>query len=105
MTRLESEYYAHMGFDSEHTRQVLKHYLPMFAGLDPVLELGCGRGEFLGLLKAAGIEAVGVDSDEGMAEAASPQTRSPTCLPVSAGCLLPAAGSWRSPRTRPATRC
>ncbi len=71
MTRLESEYYAHMGFDSEHTRQVLKHYLPMFAGLDPVLELGCGRGEFLGLLKAAGIEAVGVDSDEGMAEAGS----------------------------------
>jgi SAM-dependent methyltransferase len=27
------------------------------------LDLGCGRGEFLGLLKASGIPAVGVDSD------------------------------------------
>lgn len=70
MTRLESDYYAHMSFDSGHAREVLRHYVPMFAGKGPVLELGCGRGEFLGLLRAAGIEALGVDSDEGMAEAA-----------------------------------
>ncbi len=69
MTRVESDYYTHMSFDPEHTRQVLKHYVPMFTGHGPVLELGCGRGEFLGLLKAAGVDAVGVDSDEGMVEA------------------------------------
>jgi len=69
VTRVESDYYAHMSFDSEHTRQVLKHYVPMFTGHGPVLELGCGRGEFLGLLGAAGVESVGVDSDEGMVEA------------------------------------
>jgi SAM-dependent methyltransferase len=32
----------------------------------PVLDIGCGRGEFLGLLSAAGIPAQGVDSDAGM---------------------------------------
>jgi SAM-dependent methyltransferase len=70
VTRLESDYYAHMRFDPEHTSRVLEHYVPMFSGKGPVLELGCGRGEFLGLLRAAGVEAVGVDCDEGMVEAA-----------------------------------
>lgn len=32
----------------------------------PVLDLGCGRGEFLELLKQAGIPATGVDSNEAM---------------------------------------
>jgi 2-polyprenyl-3-methyl-5-hydroxy-6-metoxy-1,4-benzoquinol methylase len=32
----------------------------------PVLDLGCGRGEFLELLKEAGIAAKGVDSNEAM---------------------------------------
>jgi SAM-dependent methyltransferase len=81
-SRLESEYYAHMGFDADHKRDVLRFYVPMFEGpgdraeeLDggkhgPVLELGCGRGEFLGLLRDAGIEGRGVDLDAGMVEMA-----------------------------------
>ena len=37
-------------------------YLPYFqAGKAPVLDLGCGRGEFLKLMKKNGIEAYGVD--------------------------------------------
>ena len=36
-------------------------YLPYFAGRTRVLDLGCGRGEFLELLGAAGIEAHGID--------------------------------------------
>ena len=70
MTRVESDYYSYMGFDPAHTREVLAHYVPLFEGKAPVLELGFGRGEFLGLLAAAGIEAKGVDSDEGMVEKA-----------------------------------
>jgi SAM-dependent methyltransferase len=70
VTRLESDYYSYMEFDPEHTREVLRHYLPMFQDRSPVLELGCGRGEFLGLLEGAGVKAKGVDSDEGMAEKA-----------------------------------
>ena len=70
MARLESEYYSHMEFDPEHSREVQRFYLPMLAGRDPVLEIGCGRGEFLGLLREAGTEAEGVDLDEGMTEKA-----------------------------------
>ena len=50
MTRVESDYYSYMEFDPEHTREVLGHYVPLFEDKAPVLELGCGRGEFLGLL-------------------------------------------------------
>jgi len=35
----------------------------LFAGLAPVVDLGCGRGEFLELLREAGIEARGVDGN------------------------------------------
>lgn len=82
-SRMESEYYAHMGFDPEHQREVLRFYVPMFtepadtsmegAGdgkHGPVLEIGCGRGEFLGLLRDAGVQAQGVDVDPGMVERA-----------------------------------
>jgi SAM-dependent methyltransferase len=70
VSRLESDYYSYMEFDPEHTREVLRHYLPLFQDTGPVLELGCGRGEFLGLLAEAGVEATGVDTDEGMVEKA-----------------------------------
>ena len=36
------------------------------AGSAPVLDLGCGRGELLGLLRDAGIAASGVDADADM---------------------------------------
>jgi SAM-dependent methyltransferase len=68
MSRLESDYYAHMGFDPEHTRAVLGFYLSFFEDAGPVLELAPGRGEFLALLRDAGVKAVGVDVDEGMVE-------------------------------------
>lgn len=45
-----------------------RRYLADFAEAAPVLDIGCGRGEFLALLREAGIEAVGVDSDPDMVE-------------------------------------
>lgn len=36
-------------------------YLPYFRGKKNVLDIGCGRGEFLSLMKDNGINAVGVD--------------------------------------------
>jgi len=39
----------------------LKVYVPLFADRSPVLDLGCGRGEFVALLQQAGIQAQGVD--------------------------------------------
>jgi SAM-dependent methyltransferase len=70
MGRIESDYYNYMEYDPQHTRKVLSYYVPMFAGCSPVVELACGRGEFLELLGEAGIQASGVDSDEGMIEQA-----------------------------------
>jgi O-antigen chain-terminating methyltransferase len=43
-------------------------YVDAFAGKRNVLDLGCGRGEFLELLREADIEALGVDLDAGMIE-------------------------------------
>jgi SAM-dependent methyltransferase len=43
-------------------------YLPVLAARAPVLDVGCGRGEFLDLLAEAGISASGVDSDAGMVQ-------------------------------------
>ena len=42
-------------------------YVDDFRDAAPVLDVGCGRGEFLGLLRDAGIEARGVDRDPDMA--------------------------------------
>ena len=40
-----------------------KVYVELFAQSQPVLDLGCGRGELLQVLTEAGIEAFGVDTD------------------------------------------
>jgi hypothetical protein len=65
--RLESDYYAYMGYDPDNTREGLRHYLPWLTQ-SPVMELAPGRGEMLELLRDAGVEAYGVDIDEGMVE-------------------------------------
>jgi O-antigen chain-terminating methyltransferase len=50
----------------EEIRQRQQAYLDLFAGLGPVLDVGCGRGEFLELCREAGIEARGIDVDPAM---------------------------------------
>jgi O-antigen chain-terminating methyltransferase len=45
----------------EDIRNRLRFYLPLLEGCRKVVDLGCGRGEFLELMREAGIEAVGVD--------------------------------------------
>ncbi len=41
-------------------------YLNLVGGFAPVLDAGCGRGEFLDLLREKGVEYRGVDRDPGM---------------------------------------
>lgn len=64
MLDLESEFRG----SEELIRERQHQYVELFAGRFPVLDLGCGRGEFLGLLEENGIDAVGVDLDLGMVE-------------------------------------
>src|SRR5260221_1359783 len=45
-------------------------YLPLFAGAQNVVDIGCGRGEFLAALKAAGVTARGVDMNRAMVDGA-----------------------------------
>lgn len=47
----------------DELRARLRPYVDLFAGLGPVADLGCGRGEFLELLRDAGIEALGAESN------------------------------------------
>jgi 2-polyprenyl-3-methyl-5-hydroxy-6-metoxy-1,4-benzoquinol methylase len=53
------------GSDDE-IREKLRPYVTLFAEAKDVLDIGCGRGEFLALLKTAGISARGVDANHEM---------------------------------------
>jgi glycosyltransferase involved in cell wall biosynthesis len=50
----------------DYVSAALKPYLPILVDRGPVLDIGCGRGELLELLRSAGIPAFGVDLDESM---------------------------------------
>jgi SAM-dependent methyltransferase len=51
----------------ELIRDRQREYVNDFQNAAPVLDVGCGRGEFLSLLADAGIEAKGIDIDPDMA--------------------------------------
>jgi SAM-dependent methyltransferase len=58
----------HRGTDAD-IKDLLRSYMRHFTGRRQVLDIGCGRGEFLELLRDADIGAYGVDLDEGMVAA------------------------------------
>jgi SAM-dependent methyltransferase len=66
--------YKYVGFEDqfrgsqETIRARLESYLPCFDGASDVLDVGCGRGEFLDLLKARGISGRGLDLNHEMVE-------------------------------------
>src|ERR687884_895279 len=53
---------ARMRGRSEEIRERQRAYVEDFRDAAPVLDVGCGRGELVGLLRDAGIEARGVDA-------------------------------------------
>jgi SAM-dependent methyltransferase len=52
----------------DDVRTRLSHYVPLFSGARDVLDIGCGRGEFLELLRDAGISGRGLDLNLEMVE-------------------------------------
>jgi O-antigen chain-terminating methyltransferase len=65
---------AYVRFEDRHrgTREEIKERQRGYLGLfhaGPVLDVGCGRGEFLELCREAKLEARGIDSDAGMVAA------------------------------------
>jgi SAM-dependent methyltransferase len=66
--------YKYVGFENqfrgsqEVIRERLESYLPYFEGATDVLDVGCGRGEFLDLLKSRGVSGRGLDLNHEMVE-------------------------------------
>lgn len=64
--------YKYVGFEErfrgsqDEIRRRMSDYLPLFAGARDVLDVGCGRGEFLDLLREHGVEARGLDLNREM---------------------------------------
>jgi O-antigen chain-terminating methyltransferase len=53
---------------TDEIKQRVAEYLPLFAGASDVLDVGCGRGEFLVLLREQGITARGIDVNAAMVD-------------------------------------
>ena len=53
---------------AEDIRKRVSEYLPVFAGCSDVLDVGCGRGEFLDLLRQHGVSGRGIDLNPAMVE-------------------------------------
>jgi SAM-dependent methyltransferase len=72
--RADLNSFKYLGFENEfrgpveEIRRRLEAYVPLFAGQHDVLDVGCGRGEFLDLLRAQGIRARGIDLNDAMVE-------------------------------------
>ena len=65
----EVDYFAfesRMRGSTDLIRERQSVYLDDFRAAAPVLDIGCGRGEFLSLLREAGVEARGIDVDAEM---------------------------------------
>jgi SAM-dependent methyltransferase len=54
----------------DEVREKQRAFVPLFAGASDVLDIGCGRGEFLALLKEHRIGARGIDTNREMVAAA-----------------------------------
>ncbi len=47
----------------DYVRERQRFYIPFFQGCTDIIDLGCGRGEFLEVMRDAGIKARGIDLD------------------------------------------
>ena len=60
---LDYRFLEYLGVSIDGEAALHSIYVPMFAGRDRVVDLGCGLGGFVKLLRAQGIDAFGVDGD------------------------------------------
>jgi O-antigen chain-terminating methyltransferase len=69
---VETLSHKYVGFEdafrgsSDDIQRRLQDYVSIFAGASDVLDIGCGRGEFLALLRDSGVSASGIDLNDAM---------------------------------------
>ncbi len=67
---MEGEFYHYLRAAGHCTRewnqQILGFYAPYFAGCERILDVGCGEGQFLAMMRGEGHQVVGIDSDAHM---------------------------------------
>ena len=69
---VETLSHKYVGFEdafrgsTEDIARQLRDYVSIFAGASDVLDIGCGRGEFLALLREGGVSARGIDLNDAM---------------------------------------
>lgn len=61
---LDYDFHRFIGMNSEGQRGVQRFYLPYFAKSQRVVDLACGDGDFVALLREQGVDALGVDADD-----------------------------------------
>ena len=73
--QLESvDSHTYVGFEdqfrgsTDDIAERVSEYLPYFQGTSDVLDIGCGRGEFLSLLREQGVQARGIDINGSMVD-------------------------------------
>ena len=70
----DEDSHKYVGFEDQfrgspdEIRRRVEEYLPIFANASDVLDVGCGRGEFLELLRDRGVGARGIDINPAMVE-------------------------------------
>jgi SAM-dependent methyltransferase len=66
-----ADWYAQRGFSPETVRRARSWYLRFIPKPGELLDVGCGRGEFLAAASQAGHRVLGLDQDQGMLAEAS----------------------------------
>jgi SAM-dependent methyltransferase len=67
---LSFDWYRFREFDRDTVRAAREPYLEYFAEQGPLLDVGCGRGEFLDAARDRGFDALGIDLDPAAIDAA-----------------------------------
>ena len=74
ISRHSLDSHQYVGFEDqfrgskEDIHRRMSAYVPLFKGAHNVLDIGCGRGEFLSLLKSEGVTARGIDLNGAMVD-------------------------------------
>lgn len=67
-SNLTTALYEFFKYDPEATKKIQEPYIKYFKGCTKILDIACGRGEFLELLSENGIPGVGIELDQKMSE-------------------------------------